>query len=136
MGGFSPAAPDPDGRTVAAVDVSVPDEAAGRPVTVEITVPRAAVENAGVEPSALRVVRFDGGNALDRLDTDVVAAETPGSSTVAVIAPNQPAARTSTTGAASTATPEPTAGGGAGFGLVVALVALLTAAATATARRR
>lgn len=171
VGGFPPAAPDPDGRTVAAVDVSVPDEAAGRPVTVEITVPRAAVENAGVEPSALRVVRFDGGNALDRLDTDVVAtddetvvvaAETPGSSTVAVIAPNQPAART--TGAApaatpattpsptpvatpsstsaptdrttSTATPEPTAGGGAGFGLVVALVALLTAAATATARRR
>jgi PGF-pre-PGF domain-containing protein len=112
VGGLPAAAPEPDGRTVAAVEVSVPDEATDRPATVEVTVPRTAVESAGVEPSALRVVRFDGGGGIDGLGTDVVAAddetvvvaaETPGFSTFAVIAPNQPAART--TGAVPTATP-------------------------------
>ncbi|AXG05796.1 PGF-pre-PGF domain-containing protein [Haloplanus rubicundus] len=112
VGGLPAAAPEPNGRTVAAVEVSVPDDAADRSATVEVAVPRTAVENAGVEPSALRLVRFDGGDELHRLDADVlaaddetvvVAAETPGFSTFAVIAPNQPAART--TGTAPTATP-------------------------------
>jgi PGF-pre-PGF domain-containing protein len=171
VGGLPAAAPEPAGRTVAAVEVSVPDDAADRSATVEVAVPRTAVENAGVEPSALRLVRFDGGDELHRLDADVLAADdetvvvaagTPGFSTFAVIAPNQPAARTTgaaptatpaasptptatptptaaaapTDGAESTATPEPTAGDGAGFGPVIAVVALLTAAAAATARRR
>ncbi|AXG09135.1 right-handed parallel beta-helix repeat-containing protein [Haloplanus rubicundus] len=175
VGGLPAAAPEPNGRTVAAVDVSVPDDAVDRSATVEVTVPRSAVESAGVEPSALRAVRFDGGDELHRLDADVLAADdetvvvaagTPGFSTFAVIAPNQPAARTTgaaptatpaasptptatpastatptataapTDGAESTATPEPTASDGAGFGPVIAVVALLTAAAAATARRR
>jgi PGF-pre-PGF domain-containing protein/PGF-CTERM protein len=164
VGGLPATAPEPNGRTVAAVDVSVPDEAADRPATVEVAVPRIAVEDAGVEPSALRVVRFDGGNDLHRLDTEVVAtddetvvvaAETPGFSTFAVIAPADRATRptagtettptptrtpdgspTATTGAitptatgepadGAAASPDPTEGSGNGFGALAALVALL-----------
>jgi hypothetical protein len=130
--GLPEAAPDLDGRTVAAVDVTVPDDAAGRSVTVEIAVPRSAVEGAGVDSAALRIVEFErGAGAYRRLDTDVVesgggtvvlAAETTGVSTTAVVAPTDrgttgaPAStrtRTATPGrsptATSTATPGETA---------------------------
>ncbi|WP_435067415.1 right-handed parallel beta-helix repeat-containing protein [Haloplanus sp. C73] len=154
-----------DGRRIAAVEITVPDEASGRAATVEITVPRTAVETAGVEPEALHVVRFGEAGDRQRLDTDVVAsddetfvvaAETEGFSTFAVIAPTQterqttqPAATTTatvtpeptatptpepaTTAMEPTATQEPTDGSGSGFGAVVALVALL---ATVAAMRR
>jgi PGF-pre-PGF domain-containing protein len=172
VGDLPAAAPDPDGRTLAAVDVTVPDEAASRPATVEIAVPSAAVEDAGVGPAALSVVAFDrGDDGLRRLDTDVVsadggtvvlAAETPGFSTFAVVAPADRPARTATgtpastrtaggrsptardtatpsgavtpTGTpAATATPEPTDGSGNGFGALAALVGLL---ASGVAMRR
>ncbi|WP_251341440.1 right-handed parallel beta-helix repeat-containing protein [Haloplanus halophilus] len=170
VGGLPDVAPEPDGRTLAAVDVTVPDEAASRPATVEIAVPSAAVEDANVDPAALRVVAFDrGDDGLRRLDTDVVsadggtvvlAAETPGFSTFAVIAPADRTARTTagptatpgtatprrspdatgtatpsapgTDASGATPTPEPTEGSGAGFGSLVAVVALLAVATRRT----
>jgi len=167
VSGLPDAAPASDGRTVAAVDVSVPDDAANRSATVEITVPRAAVDGVGADPAALRVVKFDRGtDDLRRLDTSVVeaddetvvvAAETPGFSTFAVIAPTDRTPRTTATRTATpdgsrdttgttppsttetdtpeaTPSPESTEGSGTGFGSLIAVVALL-AAATATRRR-
>ncbi|GAB3325389.1 right-handed parallel beta-helix repeat-containing protein [Haloplanus salinarum] len=169
VGSLPDAAPDPDGRTVAAVDVTVPDDAASRSATVEIAVPRSAVEGTGVDPAALRVVEFErGSDDLRRLDTEVIdrgdgtvvlAAETPGFSTFAVVAPTSPgtavrtptrtatsdrspsemdtatpsgtatSTRTTTPSGTATPSPESTGGSGDGFGWFVALVALSAVAA-------
>jgi PGF-pre-PGF domain-containing protein/PGF-CTERM protein len=111
-------APAPEGTVVTAVDITVPDDSDDVTSTVEITMPRSAVEAADASPGDLRIVRFDGSDAPDRLDTDVVSAgdesvtlsaETPGFSTFAVVALDAAAMATATPDPTPTATAEPTA---------------------------
>jgi len=120
--GFPDESPSPSGELIAAVDISVPDEAADQSSTVRLSVSRSAVESADVDPSDLRIVRYDAAaDELDRLDTEVVGengelwvveAETPGFSVFGVVAASDEggqAAGTTTPTTTVTATPTPTA---------------------------
>jgi PGF-CTERM protein len=160
--GLPDGAPAPSGTLIAAVDISPPEDVASSPGTVALTVSRAAVADADVEPSELRIVRYDEAvGELDGLDTEVgsetdetvvVTAETPGFSVFGVVATEQQATTTATPAPTATETPEPTAtetpeptatetpeptateGDGPGFGALVVVTALIAAALLAARR--
>ncbi|MEF8819395.1 MAG: right-handed parallel beta-helix repeat-containing protein [Haloferacaceae archaeon] len=147
-------APAPDGTVLAVVDVSPPADAADRPGRLEVTLDRAALGD--VDPSRLRIVRYDGDGSLQPLSTRLVrdddrlvvlSAATAGYGSFAVVAGDRATTTPSAT-SGPTATPDPTAtpttqseptgtrtaspsttpAAGDGLGVVAALVAVLAAA--------
>ncbi len=164
VNGFPSGAPTPSGSVIATVDISPPDDVADSSGTVELTVSRAAIEDADADPSDLRITRYDeAGGELDTLDTEivsetdstvVVAADTPGFSVFGVVAeqdtqatatptqtptatPTQTSTATSTQTPATTSTQTPTAASteGSGPGFSVVVAVLALLASTLLATR-
>lgn len=109
----------PNGDSVVAVaNVEVPRSAADRSATVEATIRRSALTGSNVDPSALRIERYDGETGdWETLDTSVVesngdvvviAAETPGFSVFSVSVDRSQG--TVTAAPTTAATPAATAG--------------------------
>ncbi len=113
---FPAGAPAIDQQVLARVDISPPRDAANAPGTVELTVSRTAVTDAGADPSELQIVRYNQNSGeIETLTTDVagrddqtvtVSADTPGFSVFGITVAEQ---GTVTAAQTATATPEPTA---------------------------
>jgi len=114
--GFPVSAPTPDRQVLSTIDIAPPAEAANAPGSVEVTISRTAVSDAGTSPSELRFVRYDeSDDELETLNTDVVSADeqtivlsadTPGFSVFGVVVAEQTTATATPT---ATTTPGPTA---------------------------
>ncbi|WP_380677084.1 beta strand repeat-containing protein [Salinigranum sp. GCM10025319] len=107
----------PPGTFVSAADISVPESFTETPSTLKFAVSRDRLDELGVSPAALVVYRLHDGSwdaldtrVVDRGDTVVVEADTPGFSRFAVMAGGDAAA----TASGSTATAAPDDDGSAG----------------------
>jgi hypothetical protein len=143
VSGFPAEAPRFGGQVLAAVDIQAPSDAG--PSTVQLSIPRSSVDDAGVLPTDLQIAHYDQERGrIELLNTAVVSIENQTvvlSAETSGLTPKATTERTMTTPTTDGGDqdPEPdevtTSGRAPGFALAGTILSLLAAALIALRRR-